>query len=78
MLCITSTPSPIIDSIFELTLSKDQYFCARDKNSSELSTVIILPVYGNPLAKNNVLIPVKRPISKQVLVFEIFVIISKN
>ena len=64
--------------IGRFTGSNSQYFFAKGKNSSELSTVTIFPDSGIPLAKNKVLIPVNLPISKQFLALEILVIISKN
>ena len=61
----------MMDSIFEFTLSKTQYFSAKPRNSSELSTVVILPFGGNPRAIKRVLKPVNLPISKQFIAWEI-------
>ena len=77
-LCITSTPTPIIESILLLTPAFCQYFCAIGKNSSELSIVVIEPFSGSPLAIHKVLRPVKRPISKHLFDWDILTIISKN
>ena len=61
-----------------LYLAIFQYFFAIGKNSLELSTAIIFPFAGKPLAIQRVLNPVKRPISKQLMDCEILTIISKN